>query len=355
MDKPMNNEIDTDITLEKAVKQIKDKKGTYVEYKRPSITAEQKQAAHEVDLVSYLESKGYELNHRGNSYKIKISKPYSGDMSSLSIFDDRRGWKRWSSGEHGGDAISFLQLNMGMSFQEAVLELNGSGVAAYIPPPPKADNHIHETKDLVLPKKCEGKYSRAFAYLNKTRFIDSQVISKMISDKKIFQDDHNNVVFVGYNEEKKAAFACVRGTNTKVQYRGDCDGSDKRYAFSMEGKGSSGKLYVFEAPIDLLSHATMANKITGKEDAWTAHSRLSLAGTSDVALEHYLSLHPEIKEIHFVLDNDKAGREAVAKYKPKYEEKGYKVVDHVLKNKDMNDELKAYIEAAVKKNATMKL
>lgn len=150
-----------------------------------------------------------------------------------------------------------------MSFQEAILELTGSG-AAYVAPQPKADNHIHETKALVLPKKCEGKYSRAFAYLNKTRFIDPQIIYKMIAEKKIFQDDHNNVVFVGYNEDKKAAFACVRGTNTKVQYRGDCDGSDKRYAFSMEGKGSSGKLYVFEAPIDLLSHATMSNKITGK-------------------------------------------------------------------------------------------
>ena len=316
------------------------------------ITDEQKQAAHDVDLVSYLESKGYEFNHRGTSYKLKIAKPFSGDMSSVSIFDDRKGWKRWSNGEHGGDAISFLQKNMGMSFQEAILELTGSG-AAYDAPQPKADNQIHETKDLVLPKKCEGKYSRAFAYLNKTRFIDPQIISKMIADKKIFQDDHNNVVFVGYNEDKKAAFACVRGTNTIVQYRGDCDGSDKRYAFSMEGKGSSGKLYVFEAPIDLLSHATMANKITGKEDAWTAHSRISLAGTSDVALEHYLSSHPEVKEIHFVLDNDKAGREAVAKHKPKYEEKGYKVVDHVLKNKDMNDELKAYINAAtVKKNTT---
>lgn len=319
------------------------------------ITDEQKQAAHEVDLVSYLESKGYEFNHRGTSYKLKIAKPFPGDMSSVSIFDDRKGWKRWSNGEHGGDAISFLQKNMGMSFQEAILELTGSG-AAYVAPQPKADNHIHETKDLALPKKYEGKFSRAFAYLNKTRFIDPQIIYKMMTEKKIYQDDHNNVVFVGYNEDKKAAFACVRGTNTKVQYRGDCDGSDKRYAFSMEGKGSSGKLYVFEAPIDLLSHATMANKITGKEYAWTAHSRLSLAGTSDVALEHYLSLHPEIKEIHFVLDNDKAGREAVAKYKPKYEEKGYKVVDHVLKNKDMNKELEAYINAAtVKKNATMKL
>ena len=81
------------------------------------ITDEQKQAAHEVDLVSYLESKGYEFNHRGTSYKLKIAKPFSGDMSSVSIFDDRKGWKRWSNGEHGGDAISFLQKNMGMSFQ----------------------------------------------------------------------------------------------------------------------------------------------------------------------------------------------------------------------------------------------
>ena len=37
----------------------------------------------------------------------------------------------------------------------------------------------------------------------------------------------------------------------------------------------------------------------------------------------------------------------------KYAELGYKTVDHVLKNKDMNDELKAYINAAtVKKNTT---
>lgn len=319
------------------------------------ITDEQKQAAHEVDLVSYLESKGYEFNHRGTSYKLKIAKPFPGDMSSVSIFNDRKGWKRWSNGEHGGDAISFLQKNLNMSFQEAVLELTGSGVA-YVAPQPKADNNIHETKDLVLPKKCEGKFSRAFAYLNKTRFIDPQIIYKMMTEKKIYQDDHNNVVFVGYNEDKKAAFACVRGTNTKVQYRGDCDGSDKRYAFSMEGKGSSGKLYVFEAPIDLLSHATMANKITGKEDAWTAHSRLSLAGTSDVALEHYLSLHPEIKEIHFVLDNDHWGRKFAEQYCKKYAEFGYKTVDHVLKKKDMNDELKAYISAAtVKKNTAMKI
>lgn len=322
------------------------------------VTKEQKKAANQTDLVDYLTSKGYQLEKKGNSYKIKIHQRYSGDMSSLSIFDNRRGWKRWSSGEHGGDAISFLQMNMGMSFQEAVLELAG-GVSSqkYTPPPKRTEApKIPENKELALPKKCEGKFSRAFAYLNKTRLIDSNIISKMIADKKIYQDERNNVVFVGFNEKNEASFACVRGTNTQYQYRGDCDGSDKRYAFSMQGTNKDGKLYVFEAPIDLLSHATMANKIMKNPNGWMVHSRISLSGTSDVALEHYLKSHPEVKEIHFVLDNDKAGQEAVKKYTPKYEEKGFKVINHVLKTKDMNEELEAFLNKPPPKSqgATMK-
>ena len=65
-----------------------------------------------------------------------------------------------------------------------------------------------------------------------------------------------------------------------------------------------------------------------------------------------------MKEIHFVLDNDNAGREAAAKYTQKYEAMGYKVVNHTLKNKDMNEELKAYIEKPppmISKNSTIRL
>lgn len=315
------------------------------------ITEEQKKAASDTDLVYYLESKGYEFKKTGHGYKLKLQTLYPGDMSSLSIFDNRKGWKRWSTGEHGGDAISFLQKNMGMSFQDAVQELT-SGQTFETPLPKKSSNNtVLKESHLELPQKYEGKYSRAFAYLNKTRCIDANIINAMIKAQKIYQDNHNNVVFIGYNEENKASFACVRGTSTTVQYRGDCVGSDKRYAFSMDGLSKSGKLYVFEAPIDLLSHATMANKITQKPDAWQAHSRISLAGVSDVALEHYLESHTEVKEIHFVLDNDKAGREAAEKYCKKYEDLGYATKNHVLKHKDMNEELKAFVngEFPVKK------
>lgn len=315
------------------------------------ITKEQKELANQVDLVDYLSSKGYEFKRFGSCYKLKIREKGAGDMSSLSIFENRRGWKRWSTGEHGGDAISFLQVNMGMSFQDAVLELIGGQALSSAPAaqhrtaravPPPAASVPDKPAELVLPKKCEGKFSRLFAYLTKTRMIDAGIVSQMIAEKKIYQDDHHNAVFVGFDEQQQAKFACVRGTNTNVPYKGDCIGSDKRYAFSMEGTNKT-KLYVFEAPIDLLSHATLTNRIVNHPQAWTVHSRVCLAGTSDVALEHFLKTHPEIKELHFYLDNDPPGRDAAIKHCRKYAAMGYEVHNYCPKYNDMNDELIAHV------------
>ena len=314
------------------------------------ITKEQKELANQTDLVDYLSSKGYEFKKIGTSYKIKVSQKGAGDMSSLSIFENRRGWKRWSTGEHGGDAISFLEKNMGMSFQEAVLELIGGKAVSSTStmqqrspkaaPPPAAQ--AFDAAELVLPKKCEGKFSRLFAYLTKSRMIDPVIVSQMIAEKKLYQDERNNVVFVGFDEQQQAKFACVRGTNTNVSYRGDCIGSDKRYAFSMEGTNKT-KLFVFEAPIDLLSHATLTNQIINHPKAWTVHSRVCLAGTSDVALEQFLKTHPEIKELHFYLDNDPAGRSEAEKHCQKYASMGYQVHNHCPKYKDLNEDLIAHV------------
>lgn len=163
-----------------------------------------------------------------------------------------------------------------------------------------------------------------------------------IAEKKIYQDERNNVVFVGFDEQQQAKFACVRGTNTNVSYRGDCIGSDKRYAFSMEGTNKT-KLFVFEAPIDLLSHATLTNQIVNHPKAWTVHSRVCLAGTSDVALEQFLKTHPEIKELHFYLDNDPAGRSEAEKHCQKYASMGYQVHNHCPKYKDLNEDLIAHV------------
>lgn len=311
------------------------------------VTKEQKALANQVDLVDYLSSKGYTMVKLGSSYKIKVpkSEKRSGDMSSLSVFENRRGWKRWSNDTSGGDAISFLQMNMGMSFQEAVLELIGGQAMTFTSfPRPHVEPKEEPIADkpFALPKPCEGKCSRLYAYLTKSRMIDPKIVNKLLHDKLIYQDERNNVVFVGYDEQHQARFGCVRGTNTEKTYRGDCDGSDKRYSFSVEGTNPT-KLFVFEAPIDLLSHATLTNMVVGKENAWTVHSRLSLAGVSDVALEQYLKTHPQINELRFFLDNDAAGRKASDELCVKYEALGYKVTNGCPKYKDVNEDLIAHV------------
>ena len=72
---------------------------------------------------------------------------------------------------------------------------------------------------------------------------------------------------------------------------------------------------VFESPIDLLSHATLhqrGNLNCGLSFDSDVH-RLSLGGTSDVALLSFLGRHPKIEKITLCLDADEAGQTAVRK------------------------------------------
>ena len=149
-----------------------------------------------------------------------------------------------------------------------------------------------------------------------------------MKSEQIYQDNKGNCVFVGYDENGKAKFGSVRTTLTDKKYRGDCKYSDKRYSFCQLGTDTT-RIYVFEAPIDLLSHCTLADKTygTGK---YKEQTRLALCGSSDVA---------QVTTINLRLDNDEAGRAAVSKYIAKYEALGYKVNAVFSKNKDVNEDL----------------
>jgi hypothetical protein len=118
----------------------------------------------------------------------------------------------------------------------------------------------------------------------------------------------------------------------------DCAGSDKRYGFNMH-KADAERLYVFEAPIDCMSHATLENIRTGNSGAWRNDSRLSLAGTSDVALSFFLRRYSAVKELVFCLDNDAAGQESAANLALKYGETGYITRVEPPQGKDYNEDL----------------
>jgi hypothetical protein len=181
---------------------------------------------------------------------------------------------------------------------------------------------------------------RLYDYLCVKRGIDSDIVTTLMNRDKLYEDKRGNVVFVGYDEYFKPRFASLRGTHG--DFRGDCSGSDKRYGFSISG--FSERLYVFESPIDAISHATLAKLEYGDMAAWEHDSRLSLAGTTDTAIPFFLNQHTAVKELVFCLDNDKAGRETSYAMAQKYADKRYSVIIDPPIKKDFNEELKVYRE-----------
>lgn len=66
-----------------------------------------------------------------------------------------------------------------------------------------------------------------------------------------------------------------RSTNPTSDYKGNVTGSDIAYAF--HHTGTSDRLFVFEAPIDMLSYISM------HKNHWEHHSYVALCSTADCA------------------------------------------------------------------------
>ena len=127
----------------------------------------------------------------------------------------------------------------------------------------------------------------------------------------------------------------------------DISGSNKQFSFCYPpDQPGSRHLAVFEAPIDALSHATL-QKLEGWQ--WNGY-RLSLGGTSPVALVAFLERHPEITRVALYLDNDLAGRVNARKIKAllKSDQRFSKIrvsVNPPRSGKDYNEKLQRTLQA----------
>jgi hypothetical protein len=178
---------------------------------------------------------------------------------------------------------------------------------------------------------------RLYDYLCGKRGIDSGIVDTLIQEKKLYEDKRGNVVFVSYDEYGNARFATLRGTYDQV-FRMDCAGSDKRYGFNMTLSPST-RLYIYESAIDAMSHGSIENMVSDDKDAWKIHSRLSLAGTSDIALSFFLNKQRTVSELVFCLDNDPAGREAANLMAKAYADRGFDTRIELPVSKDFNEDL----------------
>lgn len=188
------------------------------------------------------------------------------------------------------------------------------------------------------PIRRNGAYGivnrRVQAYLGKTRYIDFEVINHFIKHGFLYESaDKHEVVFLSKDKNDVVKYASKRSTLTNSSFRQDISNSNKEYGFKMIGE--SEKVFVFESPIDLLSHATIS-KVQGY--SWKKDSRVSLGGVSDIALKKFLEENKNIEEIILFLDNDAVGVENANKICKKYEI-NYKVSIFRSKHKDLNETL----------------
>ncbi len=272
----------------------------------PGVTKEQVQKAREADLFSYLQS--YEpgvLKRDGPNYRHR-------EHDSLVYVTGQNYWY-WNSRGKSIDAIGYLMEVRGYDFIAAVERLAGNAPSQMQSPKPipRVPQKEEPPKELKMPwpTRCA---THSVGYLQR-RGISSQVIARCFRHGLLYETKYYGqaaCVFVGRNENRQSKFACVRGCYGDL--RKDIYGSDKRFSFCYppEQPGSR-HVAVFEAPIDALSHATLQEL-----DGWKWNGyRLSLGGTSHVALTAFLERHPEISRVTLHMDHDKAGFKNARKIK----------------------------------------
>ena len=288
-------------------------------------TAEEMETARDTDLPDLLTFLGYHVKKVGRYFTTR-------EMDSIRI-RDRRTWFRYSE-LRGGDAISFLERFQGMSFTKAVeflLNYHGGARVHRAPPPPPPPK---EAVPFALPPPNQDN-RRVTAYLNQTRCVAPQVIRDFITAGLLYEEGkYHNCVFVGKDGQGKAVYAAKRGTYDKdgTSFRAGVPGSDKEIGFRLPCGEKSMRVFVFEAPIDLMSYCTLHRSV--KSNA------VALCCLYDGPLDTYLRENPHLRRIDLCLDADEPGRESAERMKAKYTQQGYSVTVHTpARGKDWNEYL----------------
>lgn len=299
--------------------------GTYIHF-----TNEQKQRANSVDLVAFLRMQGETLIPSGREKRLE---------SNHSITVRGNEWFDHATKE-GGLAIDFVQNFYGHTFPDAVtMLLNGEQGVPYS----KAKNREEARKPFELPLR-NSDMRRLFAYLIKHRLIDRDVVSFFAKEKLIYESkepaldklkEYHNAIFVGYDENGVPKHAHKRGLYTEGKgFKGNIDSSDPCYSFHYIG--TSDRIYVFEAPIDLFSFLTLH-----KNSDWKRHSYIALCGLSEQSLFKTLESNSELLHVVLCLDHDSAGIEASEKIKDMLDEKSLSYSQLLSQYKDWNEDIKA--------------
>ena len=281
-------------------------------------TDEQKEKARRTDLAGLLRSQGETLRKSGSELE------WLDGTQKVTI----RGNLWFHQYEQvGGDAIDFVRKYYHKSYPEAMGYLLGrsGGMLSVLPSARKT------APKFELPP-ANDNMRRVYAYLLNRRGIDRDVLYAFVHKGMIYESaQYHNAVFIGFDKNGIPRHAHKRGTGSESTYKGNAVGSSPEYSFHWVGK--SDQLYLFEAPIDMLSFISM------NKDGWRNHSYAAACSVSDKVLFQCLQDNPHINRVSICMDSDEPGQLAAQRISAKLIMQGIENEILVPVNKDWNEDL----------------
>ena len=286
--------------------------GTYIPF-----TEEQREQARLTDLAAFLRQCGEEVKRSGSENM------WLDHGQKVTI----RGNLWFHQYEQvGGDAVDFVRRFYNLDYRETVLTLTSMGVGMIREPV-----EPFTQKPLQIPAKYENM-RRVYGYLLQRRGIDKEVLDTFAYRGLVYEcDRYHNAVFVGIDKEKKIRHIHKRSTAAQGGFKGNAPGSEPEYSFHWHGGGDV--LYLFEAPIDMLSFISMF------KHCWKSQSYAASCGVSDKVLWQMLRDGPHIKKVYICFDNDEPGQQAAQRISRELTEKNIWHEIYPPENKDWNEDL----------------
>lgn len=291
-------------------------------------TEQQKTQARQTDIAELLRSQGETLKRSGSESE------WMDGGQKVTI----RGNLWYHQYEQvGGDAVDFVRRFYNKSYPEAMeYLLGGSGGTLAVSPSVQK-----EEKPFVLPPKNDNM-RRVFAYLLNRRGIDREVLYAFVHKGMIYESaDYHNAVFVGFDSNGNPKHAHKRGTGSESSYKGNVSGSHPEFSFHWSGQSDT--LYLFEAPIDMLSFISM------QKEGWRQHSYAASCSVSDRVLFQTLKDNPNIRQVVLCLDSDEPGQTAAKRIADKLFVQGTASEILVPVHKDWNEDLLAAASLSISK------
>jgi hypothetical protein len=330
-------------------------------------TDEQIQAAAHTEIPQYCKERGLPLvRERGDTYR------YAAHVLEIKGSTWERAGNRQEGEERvSGNAIQFVREYEGLSFRDAVISLLAFTKSPLLEDKPsvrvKLETYANEARSKMntkgpispdkngifamrkakeaLPReyieeidkmptaelnKKSGEYmmppaaptnKNIIAYLNQSRGIDIEIVRELIKRRLLYEDNHGNCVFVGYDRKNVVKYVTLEAavSGKKHALAGDAPDNKKLYGWSVTPDRARALLHVFQNPVDALSFMTL-EKMAGND--WRCAHYLALGSLAPGPIIHFLRMFREIEVVEFSLDDSPAAHRFIREFTGQFADSG---------------------------------